>query len=75
MLIHFYLQDIELLVRDEDQERAFTVLISHGFIPSLPDNNGQSLQAPVNFVSWRQEYSSPDQYRDRRRFRYGAPIY
>ncbi|ODM19784.1 hypothetical protein SI65_04770 [Aspergillus cristatus] len=31
--------DIELLVCEKDQERAFTILTSHGLIPSLPDDD------------------------------------
>lgn len=68
-------QDIEIIVHDEDQERAFIILTAHGLLPPLPDNSDRPLHSYTNFVNWRQEYASPSQYRDGRRLRHGAPIY
>lgn len=68
-------QDIEIILHDKDQERAFIILTSHGLIPSLPDDSDTPLHPYTSFVNWRQEYASPSQYRDRRRLRHGAPIY
>lgn len=60
-------------MNDADQERAFTILTSNGFLPSIPD---ESPRPPdMDFTSWRGQYSSPTQYRDRRKFHHGAPIY
>lgn len=60
-------------MNDADQERAFTILTSNGFLPSIPDENPRP--PDMDFNSWREQYSSPRQYRDRRTFYHGAPIY
>ena len=59
-------------MNDSDQEYAFTILTSHGLIPSIADNH--DTPSPTTFANWRQS-SSTHQYHDRRNLRHGAPIY
>lgn len=59
-------------MNDNDQEHVFTILTSHGLIPSIADD--RDMLSPTTFANWRQS-SSTHQYRDRRNLRHGAPIY
>lgn len=67
------MQDIEIIINDADQERAFAILTSDGFLPSIPDENPRP--PDMGYTNWREQYSSPSHYRDRRKFYHGTPIY
>jgi len=64
--------DIELVINDADQERAFAVLISKGALPAVPEDSTES--RPTEFVRWR-ELAPSYRFRDRRRVRLCTPIY
>src|ERR1044071_8866670 len=71
-LIHSEQQDIELVVNDADQERAFNILTSQGARPAIPEDSGT--EQPITFKRWR-ELASLYRFRDRRRVRLCVPIY
>ncbi|OXV06002.1 hypothetical protein Egran_06230 [Elaphomyces granulatus] len=64
--------DIELVINDADQERAFAVLISQGALPAVPEDSAES--RPAEFTRWR-ELAPSYRFRDRRRVRLCTPMY
>ena len=67
-----YKQDIELVINGDDQERAYHLLTSRGFRPSIPE--GAAKEPPADYADWRSRAPSYI-YRDRRRVRISTPIY
>lgn len=63
-------QDIELIVNDADQQRAFEILTSQGARACVPDEAEQ----PATFQRWR-ELAPSYQFPDRRRVRLCVPMY
>ncbi|EPE30273.1 hypothetical protein GLAREA_12996 [Glarea lozoyensis ATCC 20868] len=64
--------DIELVVNEEDQSRAFDLLTAQGALPMVPVNS--ITERPTDFNQWRQLAKSY-QYFDRCRTRLSTPIY
>ncbi|KAM4060114.1 hypothetical protein HRG_002277 [Hirsutella rhossiliensis] len=64
--------DIELVVNDAHQQRAFGVLTAHGVLPAIPDDSESTL--PIDYALWRQQAPSY-RYRDRRRVRICSHLY
>ncbi|KAE8152851.1 hypothetical protein BDV25DRAFT_137524 [Aspergillus avenaceus] len=62
--------DIELAIKEIDQERVFDLLRRHGCHPSQPTETSP----PENFHLWRKQ-ALHHEYIDRRRFRLYTPIY
>ncbi|KAI1176584.1 hypothetical protein F4777DRAFT_545988 [Nemania sp. FL0916] len=64
--------DIELVINDADQEKAFSILTLHGMSPSVPDASATTPR--LEFKRWR-ELAPTFWFRDRRRARLCVPIY
>ncbi|KAK4243304.1 hypothetical protein C7999DRAFT_18329 [Corynascus novoguineensis] len=64
--------DIELIVNDADQHRAFDLLTSRGAQPSVPDTEAE--EPAASFERWR-ELAPSYQFSDRRRVRLCVPMY